>query len=237
MPALNWGGLGWTFWQWTDCSNVPGIAHCVDGDRLNGTDPSRVTIPPYPSGTPAVSSAPTVVGTAQAGAKLAGVPGVWSGGKPVTFTYQWQSCDAAGLTCAPIPGATLETYTPTATDVGHALVLTVTAASSEGPAVASSLPTLAIAPAGSSDVGAPRRDRRAAADRDDAGGPDADRLARHVDRLADLLRVHVAPLRRDGRELRLDRGRDGVRRTRSRRATSAPPSRSSSPRPAPAAPG
>ena len=70
-----------------------------------------------------MSSAPTVVGTAQAGAKLAGVPGVWNGGKPVTFTYQWQSCDAAGFTCTPIPGATLETYTPTATDVGHALVL------------------------------------------------------------------------------------------------------------------
>jgi len=155
VPALNWGGLGWTFWQWTDCSNVPGIAHCVDGDRLNGTDPSRVAIPPYPSGIPTVSSAPTVVGNAQAGAKLAGVPGVWSGGKPVTFTYQWQSCDAAGLTCAPIPGATLETYTPTATDVGHALVLTVTATSSEGPAVASSLPTLAIAPAGSSTSARP----------------------------------------------------------------------------------
>jgi len=155
VPALNWGGLGWTFWQWTDCSNVPGIAHCVDGDRLNGTDPSRVTIPPYPSGTPVVSSAPTVVGNAQAGAKLAGVPGVWSGGKPITFTYQWQGCDAAGLTCAPIPGATLETYTPTETDVGHALVLTVTAASSEGPAVASSLPTLPIAPAGSSTSARP----------------------------------------------------------------------------------
>ncbi|HXY81328.1 MAG TPA: GH25 family lysozyme [Gaiellaceae bacterium] len=150
VPAMNWAGLGWTFWQWTDCAQVPGIAHCVDGDRLNGTDPSSVTIPPYPTGVPVVSTAPAVVGTAQAGAKLAGIPGVWSGGKPVTFTYQWQSCDAAGLTCAPIPGATLETYTPTATDVGHALVLTVTAASNEGPAVASSPPTLAIAPAGSS---------------------------------------------------------------------------------------
>ncbi len=150
VPAANWGGFGWTFWQWTDCSAVPGIAHCVDGDRLNGTDPSRVTVPAYPAGVPAVSSAPTVAGTAQAGAKLAGVPGDWIGGKPVSFTYQWQSCDAAGFNCTPIPGATLETYTPTATDVGHALVLAVTAAASAGTAAASSLPTLAIAPAGSS---------------------------------------------------------------------------------------
>ena len=155
VPALNWGGFGWTFWQWTDCSTVPGIAHCVDGDRLNGTDLSRVTVPAYPTGLPTVSSAPTVVGTAQAGAKLAGVPGDWNGGKPVSFTYQWQSCDAAGFTCTPIPGATLETYTPTATDVGHALVLAVTAASSEGTAAASSLPTLAIAPAGSSTSARP----------------------------------------------------------------------------------
>ena len=155
VPASNWGGLGWTFWQWTDCSTVPGIAHCVDGDRLNGTDPTRVTVPAYPTGVPAVSSAPTVVGTAQAGAKLAGVPGVWNGGKPVSFTYQWQSCDAAGFTCTPIPGATLETYAPTATDVGHALVLTVTAASSAGTATANSVPTLAIAPAGSSTSARP----------------------------------------------------------------------------------
>jgi GH25 family lysozyme M1 (1,4-beta-N-acetylmuramidase) len=150
VPASNWGGLGWTFWQWTDCSTIPGIAHCADGDRLNGTNPVQFALPAFPHGVPAVSTPPSVVGTAQAGAKLAAVPGFWSGGKPLTFTYQWQSCDAAGLTCASIPGATLETYTPTASDVGHALVLSVTAASSEGTAVATSAPTLAIAPAGES---------------------------------------------------------------------------------------
>jgi len=148
VPAANWGGFGWTFWQWTDCSKVAGIAHCVDGDRLNGPDPSPFTILAYPTGVPSLSTPPTVVGTPQAGAKLAGIPGTWNGGKPVTFTYQWQSCDAAGFTCAPIPGATLESYTPGAADVGHALVLSVSAASDAGAAVASSPPTLAIAPAG-----------------------------------------------------------------------------------------
>jgi lysozyme len=148
VPAANWGGFGWTFWQWTDCATIAGIAHCVDGDRLNGPDPAPFTIAVYPTGVPSVSTAPTVVGTPQVGAKLAGVPGTWSGGKPVTFTYQWQSCDAAGFTCAPIPGATLETYTPGAADVGHALVLSVSAESDAGAAVASSPPTLAIAPAG-----------------------------------------------------------------------------------------
>ena len=40
-----------------------------------------------------------------AGIALAAVPGVWSGGKPVSFAYQWQRCDAAGANCKPIAGA------------------------------------------------------------------------------------------------------------------------------------
>jgi GH25 family lysozyme M1 (1,4-beta-N-acetylmuramidase) len=45
VPANNWGGRGWTFWQWTDCKTVNGIKGCVDADRYNGTDLSRVSIP------------------------------------------------------------------------------------------------------------------------------------------------------------------------------------------------
>jgi lysozyme len=43
MPAANWGGRSWTFWQYDDCGSVPGIAGCVDLDRYNGTDLTRVT--------------------------------------------------------------------------------------------------------------------------------------------------------------------------------------------------
>jgi GH25 family lysozyme M1 (1,4-beta-N-acetylmuramidase) len=38
VPANNWGGHGWTFWQYADCGSVPGISGCVDLDRFNGTD-------------------------------------------------------------------------------------------------------------------------------------------------------------------------------------------------------
>jgi GH25 family lysozyme M1 (1,4-beta-N-acetylmuramidase) len=38
VPASNWGGHGWTFWQYSDCGHVSGIANCVDLDRYNGTD-------------------------------------------------------------------------------------------------------------------------------------------------------------------------------------------------------
>jgi GH25 family lysozyme M1 (1,4-beta-N-acetylmuramidase) len=45
VPANNWGGNGWTFWQWTDCWHVNGISGCVDGDRYNGLDLTPVLIP------------------------------------------------------------------------------------------------------------------------------------------------------------------------------------------------
>ena len=38
VPAANWGGRGWTFWQYTSDGSVPGIAGRVDLDRFNGTD-------------------------------------------------------------------------------------------------------------------------------------------------------------------------------------------------------
>ena len=55
---------------------------------------------------------PTIVGAAQSGRVLAGIPGAWTGGKPVSFLYQWLRCDAAGANCIPISGATTEKYTP-----------------------------------------------------------------------------------------------------------------------------
>ena len=45
VPAENWGGNSWTFWQWTNCWKVSGISGCVDGDRYNGTDFTKVKIP------------------------------------------------------------------------------------------------------------------------------------------------------------------------------------------------
>ena len=38
VPANNWGGHGWTFWQYTSDGVVPGIAGRVDLDRYNGAD-------------------------------------------------------------------------------------------------------------------------------------------------------------------------------------------------------
>jgi GH25 family lysozyme M1 (1,4-beta-N-acetylmuramidase) len=45
VPAENWGGKSWTFWQYTSDGSVPGISGRVDLDRYRGTDFTRVRIP------------------------------------------------------------------------------------------------------------------------------------------------------------------------------------------------
>jgi GH25 family lysozyme M1 (1,4-beta-N-acetylmuramidase) len=56
VPANDWGGHGWTFWQWDSCWAVSGITGCVDGDRFLGTDLtdgeiSQLTVTPTGGGT------------------------------------------------------------------------------------------------------------------------------------------------------------------------------------------
>ena len=36
VPAGNWAGTGWTFWQHSSSGSVPGIAEAVDLDRFDG---------------------------------------------------------------------------------------------------------------------------------------------------------------------------------------------------------
>jgi GH25 family lysozyme M1 (1,4-beta-N-acetylmuramidase) len=38
VPASNWGGNGWTFWQYSNAGSVSGISGRVDLDRFNGAD-------------------------------------------------------------------------------------------------------------------------------------------------------------------------------------------------------
>jgi len=62
LPANDWNGNGWTFWQYTDCGSVPGIQGCVDLDWYESSDLGPVTIP-SPDLTPptATLTAPTGV--------------------------------------------------------------------------------------------------------------------------------------------------------------------------------
>jgi hypothetical protein len=72
---------------------------------------------------------PNVVGIPRQAQTLTADPGRWAGA-PSGFTYQWNHCDAAGTTCAAIPGATGQTYVLGAQDSSTRLTVSVKAANS-----------------------------------------------------------------------------------------------------------
>ena len=213
MPAQNWNGAGWRFWQWTDCVSVPGIQHCSDGDRMNGTNLSSVAIDPYPLGLPVLSTPPTIVGPPEAGELLAAVPGEWEGGKPITFTYQWRRCDAAGANCVPISGATAESYRPVSADVGHALKVFVTATSTAGTAQRHDRSDGSRHARRHVPRRPPDQPQAAADPRHAPGRTDPDELGRDLDGLADEVHLPLAALQRDAprpaSRSRTPRGRTG----------------------------
>jgi GH25 family lysozyme M1 (1,4-beta-N-acetylmuramidase) len=114
VPAGEWGGDGWTIWQWSDCGDVPGISTCVDTDRFDGMDLSsgKYYIPPRNTQRPAVS------GNTEEGHTLASTLGRWTGDPRPTYAYGWVRCDLQGLRCARIAGATSRTYVLSPGDVG-----------------------------------------------------------------------------------------------------------------------
>jgi len=96
---------------------------------------------------PANVTAPVISGTVQHGQTLTSSNGTWTGTAPLSFTYQWRRCDGAGANCVDIAGATANTYTLVAADVGARITVKVTATNSAGNANASATPTTAVAAA------------------------------------------------------------------------------------------
>jgi hypothetical protein len=58
VPAADWGGFGWTFWQYTSSGSVAGITGRVDLDRFAGTDLGSVLITPTAGGPAAIPKPP-----------------------------------------------------------------------------------------------------------------------------------------------------------------------------------
>ncbi len=94
---------------------------------------------------PADSTAPGISGTAQQGDTLTASHGVWSN-SPTAYSYAWKDCDGSGNNCAPIAGATSNTYRLTAADVGSYVSVTVTAMNSGGQASVTSAPSGLVLP-------------------------------------------------------------------------------------------
>jgi hypothetical protein len=104
---------------------------------------------------PATSTAPPTITSGsyyQQGTQLTEHNGTWTeadASATLNYSYQWEDCDATGAHCAAISSATSQTYTPTASDVGHTLVVTEVADNGGVPVPnpVASAPTAVIAPA------------------------------------------------------------------------------------------
>ncbi len=57
VPANDWQGNGWAFWQYSDCGTVPGIPGCVDLDWYKSSDFAPVTIPSLDTAAPVATLA------------------------------------------------------------------------------------------------------------------------------------------------------------------------------------
>jgi hypothetical protein len=100
--------------------------------------------PTDPAGTN--SHAPSVGGYTTPfteGEQATGDKGTWTG-NDISYSYQWKRCDANGVGCADIPGATSLTYATTSSDVGRKLVFCVTATSTGGTTTQCSQPSAIV---------------------------------------------------------------------------------------------
>lgn len=90
---------------------------------------------------PTNTSPPTISGSINEGQSLIAGPGSWTGSTPLSYSYQWQQCDAVGAFCAPISSAVGPAYVIAASDDGKTLRVSVTASNSAGSAMATSAAT------------------------------------------------------------------------------------------------
>lgn len=94
---------------------------------------------------PKSTSLPSISGLLEDGQLLSAVTGSWEGTAPITYSYQWQLCNALGAACEDISGATGSGLKLSPADVGSTLALVVTATNAAGSSSATSSVTSLIA--------------------------------------------------------------------------------------------
>ena len=112
----------------------------ADGQSSASSNPTVVV---SSAAGPVNTASPTISGTAQVGQALSAATGAWTGGVR-TYSYQWQSCDSSGASCAVVADATARTYGVRVVDVGHTLRVVVAAKNGSGTATATSAPTAVV---------------------------------------------------------------------------------------------
>lgn len=96
---------------------------------------------------PTPKTPPTITGTAEVGLTLVATHGTWKG-SPTSFHFSWLRCSTTGDACLAIGGATAKIYTPTTSDIGHTLRVSVTARNASGSTTATSAATGVVPPSG-----------------------------------------------------------------------------------------
>ena len=117
-----------------------------DGKATADSNPTAVVA--KSGGQPASTAPPTVSGSAIVGETLTASNGTWVGDEPITYSYQWTSCDDTGNACSNIGAATARTYKVAKSQVGHTLRVKVVAKNNRGNGSALSIATGVVQDAG-----------------------------------------------------------------------------------------
>jgi hypothetical protein len=127
----------------------PALNRIPAGAGCPATDQRRIPRPQGPACdigafertvVPANLAPPTIAGSPVNRQSLIESHGAWAYG-PTRFSYQWLRCDASGALCAPIAGATAQSYALTVADVTATLRVREVAANAYG----SSAPAISAA--------------------------------------------------------------------------------------------
>jgi hypothetical protein len=97
------------------------VLGCAVGSALAATNAAA----------PSNGCPPTIEGTLVVGKTVSAGNGCWSN-SPTSYAYKWLRCDKNGTNCTAIGGATKQSYTLTEADLGHSLIVLVTATNSAG---------------------------------------------------------------------------------------------------------
>jgi hypothetical protein len=127
--------------------SLPSLAAALPPPEAMLPSPEGPSSPPTGPVVPAAptnEAPPTISGTAEAGETLAASPGAWTE-SPTSYAYQWEDCNSAGEACSEVRGATSSSYRLTASDVGHTVVVVVTASNAGGSTPTASSPTAVVA--------------------------------------------------------------------------------------------
>jgi hypothetical protein len=156
------------------CSNISGATKASYASRLSDVgDTLRVAVTAsnsVGSSTPATSSTtsvitpatppsntslPSISGAMRDGVTVTANAGGWTGSSPLTYSYQWQSCNLEGEECHALEGATSPTYTLASSDLGTTLRVLVTGSNVAGSVEVTSAASTEVEAGAPSELGAP----------------------------------------------------------------------------------